>query len=97
MAEGTTAGLNARQVMYALKWNEDEHTLEDFPIPMACSVTPPEEPNVYTNGSLKKARFQAWAMGGFGIWWPGRRLEGEGRLMLAAGETAAARAKQSAL
>ena len=35
----------------------------------------PEQPNVFSDGSLKQRRLYIWQTGGAIVWWPGRREE----------------------
>ncbi len=44
-------------------------------LPRACVEKAPDHPTAFCDGSLKQPRFQEWGLGGFGEWWPARRLE----------------------
>ena len=35
----------------------------------------PEEPNAYSDGSLKNVKGPFWHLGGAGVWWPNRKEE----------------------
>ena len=50
---------------------------EDLPMPQRLGDRPPpEEPNVYSDGSLKNPGVGPhWMIGGIGVWWPGRAKE----------------------
>ena len=39
----------------------------------------PENPNSYSDGSLKHNKGVFWGVGGAGVWWPGRRAEDLGQ------------------
>ena len=45
------------------------------PMPRNEDEMPPEEPNVYTDGSLHNPTSRHWQVGGMGIFWPDRKLE----------------------
>ena len=62
----------AREVIQAFTRNVDN---EKLPLPDARpdDEEMPQEPNVYTNGSLKNGKVVNCQIGGFGVWWPGRR------------------------
>ena len=47
-------------------------TSEVTPQPGRCDEQVGEKPNVYTDGSLKNPAGLHWAIGGVGVWWPGR-------------------------
>ena len=47
----------------------------DLPKPEAINDEAPQEPNVYSDGGLKKPKCEYWQVGGVGIWWPSRRDE----------------------
>ncbi len=65
-------GINARQVVAA--YRHDTRKLQ-LPDPEYCPHHPPEKPNVYSDGSLKHPRVAYWSLGGFGVWWPHRKLQ----------------------
>ena len=65
-------GMNARQVVAACR--HDTQKLE-LPDPEFCHLHPPEQPNVHSDGSLKHPRVAHWSLGGFGVWWPERKLQ----------------------
>ena len=66
------ANITAREVMQSLLHDEGQH---DLPLPeWVANKTPPENPNVYGDGSLKNPGVGShWMVGGFGVWWPGRK------------------------
>ncbi len=70
MLEEKTTGTerkNARQTVQALK---AQLAQADFERPNPCNLDPPDEINVYTDGSLKNPKRLAFAIAGAGIWWP---------------------------
>ena len=48
---------------------------EDIPLPQRVKEgEPPENPNVYSDGSLKNPGVGPhWMIGGIGVWWPERK------------------------
>ena len=64
--------MNARQLMAAIRHSDEPVTMEP---PSRCTARPPATPNVYTDGSFKNPQHQKWALGGFGLWWPGRDMQ----------------------
>jgi ribonuclease HI len=46
------------------------------PMPYRCTLCPPDEPNVYSDGSWKHPLVFHYSLGGAGVWWPGRRCTG---------------------
>jgi hypothetical protein len=68
----TEMQMNARQFVRYLRGTVPPQT---WSMPQPCTDRPPEKVNVYSDGSLKNPHSQMWALGGLGIWWPGRQLE----------------------
>ena len=64
--------LNARQ--YVASKKVAPYLLQP-PMPGPCDETAPDEPNVFTDGSLKHPACQHWSLGGMGVWWPSRNLQ----------------------
>jgi hypothetical protein len=64
--------MNARQLVRHLRGT---YPLINWKMPHPCTDRPPEKVNVYSDGSLKNPHCQMWALGGLGVWWPGRRVE----------------------
>jgi hypothetical protein len=66
------ARITAREVMQNLLHDEKQ---EDLPLPeWVANKTPPKDPNVYGDGSLKHPGVGPhWMVGGLGVWWPGRK------------------------
>ena len=64
----------AREVMQSILADE---AAEDLPLPETLEdQPPPEEPNVYSDGSLKHPGVRPhWMIGGIEVWWPGRVKE----------------------
>ena len=58
--------LNARQVIQQLRGGHTTFRMSDI---TPCQEAPPEEPNVYSDGSLKNPRNWYWGMGGYGLVW----------------------------
>ncbi len=61
--------LNARQTIANLKGSFGDGEHPEFPAEVSGLL--PSVPNVYTDGGLKCPATQWWALGGFGVWWPG--------------------------
>jgi ribonuclease HI len=68
---GMEGNPNARQVFLNLKSLVDEPII---PLPYKCTLKPPEQINVYTDGSWKFPLRQYFALGGAGVWWPSRNI-----------------------
>ena len=66
--------ITAREIMQKLLHDEG---LEDLPLPEWIeNKAPTQNPNVYSDGSLKNPGVGPhWMVGGIGAWWPGRREE----------------------
>lgn len=64
-----TSNLNARQTFHKLK--QDQQPTEKR-LPLRCTLKPPEQINVYTDGSWLFPLKQS-GLGGAGVWWPGRQ------------------------
>ena len=71
-------GITAREVMQHVL---AEEAGEDLPLPEKLQdQEPPENPNVYSDGSLKNPGVGPhWMVGGIGVWWPGRTEEKQPR------------------
>ena len=65
-----TSNLNARQTFHKLK--QDQQPTEKR-LPLRCTLKPPEQINVYTDGSWLFPLKQFLGLGGAGVWWPGRQ------------------------
>ena len=50
-----------------MAWTNDQ-----YPMPKPCGGVPPEDINVYTDGSLAYGRHPHMTLASAGIWWPGR-------------------------
>ena len=60
-----------------IQYKVDDGGETKLPAPQPEEDTPPEEPNVYTDGSLHNPTSRHWQVGGIGILWPERELEKE--------------------
>ncbi len=69
LRQGNQYSLNARQLMFTIRHADSQLTM----VP-PCTQPPPPQPNAYADGPLKHPRYQQWALGGFGIWWPSQNL-----------------------
>ena len=71
----TSPLLNARQVIQKLRGGHVscEIAIDDE----SCSLSPPDCPNVYSDGSLKNPRNWYWGMGGYGVVWSSRDLRNQ--------------------
>ena len=67
-------GMNARQALQAIKGQVGETTFHK-PKPCGEDEGPPDEPNVYCDGSLKNPMTIKLSLAAAGVWWPGRKLE----------------------
>ena len=71
---GTMANLDnhmtAREVVQIFTTTEG---YEEIPKPKKCDQKSPERPNAYTDGSMLNTKALHWAIGGLGVWWPGRK------------------------
>ena len=61
----------AQQVCHKLKAGR-QHIV--MPTPYRCTRQLPQEVNVYTDGSWLNSSNRHFALGGSGVWWPGRAL-----------------------
>jgi hypothetical protein len=66
--------LNARQVFSKVRGKIPTQELKK---PNPCNEQPPEEINVFSDGSFRNPRKQAWSLSAAGVWWPGRRMDEE--------------------
>ena len=48
---------------------------KDLPLPEKTEEAAPEDPNVFTDGSVHNPTSLHWQVGGMGIWWPKRKVE----------------------
>ena len=64
--------LNARQFFQCKRTTVLEH---DLPTTSFSVMPAPIDPNVYTDGGLKSPTNPLWALGSFGVTWPGRKAE----------------------
>ena len=62
------AGANARQIVACARQEHGGGHEPDFE--QVDQPIMPEQPNVYTDGSLTSPKCHMWALGGYGIWWP---------------------------
>ena len=66
---GLNEDSDARQIFQSLKAvNGSPH----MAMPYKCNVRPPNDINVYTDGSWKNPLMQYLGLGGAGVWWPNR-------------------------
>ena len=86
-------GMNARQAFLNVKQGTPK-----FEIPKVnrCTKEPPEEINVYSDGSLINTRTNSFKLAGAGVWWPNRK-SGEIPLSEAARDMAFANQKEGGL
>ena len=66
-------GMNARQAF--LKCKQGTPSFE-IPKVKKCVNEPPEEINVYSDGSLINTRTNSFKLAGAGVWWPNRKHSG---------------------
>jgi ribonuclease HI len=64
------AKLSARQAFAKLK---PIQTVGHIPLVYKCTLKPPEQINVYSDGSWQNPLTYHFALGGAGVWWPGRK------------------------
>ena len=67
----TNETLNARQTFQLLKQSGDDTLIIT---PPACKFDAPEKINTFSDGSWLYPKLQFLAIGGAGVWWPGRTL-----------------------
>ena len=77
LGDAWAAACNARQCMAKIKGAFGQGELPEFPEEVAGDAPP--RINVYGDGSLKCPASQWWALGGFGVWWPGAKDDAEFR------------------
>jgi ribonuclease HI len=70
-----TTGRNPRQIFQQLKGNSMK--AEEFTKISWCEAEPPDDINVYSDGSFKNPRRPIYSLAGAGIWWPNRKLEND--------------------
>ena len=63
---------NARQAFQALRGGTPSMDFQDIE---TVNEDPPDEPNVFNDGSLKVPNNQFWSLGGLGVWWSNRGLQ----------------------
>ena len=69
---GYVLDMSARQYMHLVR---DSGNLQKWDLPTRCQEEAPDDITVYTDGSLINSRCHWWHLGGFGVWWPGRKIE----------------------
>ena len=72
--EGTGEGqdIPAREVMVAMTKGEEGEEMVRPKIKEQVQGIAPQEPNAYSDGSLKNTKGYFWQLGGAGVWWPNR-------------------------
>ena len=68
--------LTARQAFQHLRGQQPPTT--NIALPTNCTDLPPEQPNVYTDGSLINPTESHFCLGGAGVWHPQRQLDNTG-------------------